>query len=487
MIMVPVSPWAPGVFLTAPLTRGLHCHRSFEGSVLRNHRVRVARGQRPRQNGVVPPLPMPRESQVEARFLPVWFTCVASDWLQGPYLYSLFADRGFSSPLIAKLFAVGFISSAALGAVAGRLCDKIGTRRGCLLYCVVCGVSCLLVHSMSITVLILSRLLGGIADSLLHTAFEAWAIEEHKKWRSSNAELNQLLSRMWSGSWLVAIATGILGAAAVSAAPRRLDLDFNLVFGGPVAAFDLATLCCVVGAALLVLLRDAPEVRPGVGRLDRDDQWIEGSETGSLPVLSRSPGSGRLGRSGKAWKRTMEVILFGAIVAAFEGALFVFVFSWSPLLLSGWPGLDPHLGLVFSLFMLCCAGGSVCFKTLSERWSPSRLLFPILAVAFVSLFAAAYAAGVKYMPAVLVAFLFFELSVGMYFPCTSALKSDVVPDRKRALIYSLYRVPLNAFALGVLLGVPSQTSALALCGAVICMVAIWAVLMPSRLTQRMAD
>lgn len=40
------------------------------------------------------------------------------------------------SPLIAKLFAVGFISSAALGAVAGRLCDKIGTRRGCLLYCV---------------------------------------------------------------------------------------------------------------------------------------------------------------------------------------------------------------------------------------------------------------------------------------------------------------------------------------------------------------
>lgn len=33
--------------------------------------------------------------------------------------------------------------------------------------------------------------------------------------------------------------------------------------------------------------------------------------------------------------------------------------------------------------------------------SPSRLLFPILAVAFMSLFAAAYAAGVKYMPAVL--------------------------------------------------------------------------------------
>lgn len=161
------------------------------------------------------------------------------------------------------------------------------------------------------------------------------------------------------------------------------------------AAFDLATLCCVVGAALLVLLRDprfwagrkqdgdiapkpnqawqdAPEVRPGVGRLDRDDQWIEGSETGSLPVLSRilaqrlrfvtflevgiigmpcptvpvfytmlvwyhfhpgtsakappgSPGSGRLGRSGKAWKRTMEARFFSSMFPSGVDAQVAFV------------------------------------------------------------------------------------------------------------------------------------------------------------------
>ena len=75
---------------------------------------------------------------------------------EGPYLYSLFSDRGLrilawwtwmfgkwskiwslarGSNLIAKLFAVGFISAAALGSVAGRICDKIGKRRGCLLYC----------------------------------------------------------------------------------------------------------------------------------------------------------------------------------------------------------------------------------------------------------------------------------------------------------------------------------------------------------------
>ena len=71
--------------------------------------------------------------------------------------------------------------------------------------------------------------------------------------------------------------------------------------------------------------------------------------------------------------------------------------------------------------------------------------------------------------------LLFEVAVGMYFPCTSSLKSDMVPDRIRflahfwhdrqdsapnhsvgqgGLVYSLYRVPLNMLALGVLLGAP---------------------------------
>ena len=48
---------------------------------------------------------------------------------------------------------------------------------------------------------------------------------------------------MWSGSWLVAIASGIVGAAAVSAAPRKLlgvHSEWSLS-GGSICLFAAGT------------------------------------------------------------------------------------------------------------------------------------------------------------------------------------------------------------------------------------------------------
>lgn len=41
------------------------------------------------------------------------------------------------------------------------------------------------------------------------------------------------------------------------------------------------------------------------------------------------------------------------------------------------------------------------------------------------------------------AFLIFEFFVGVYFPSVGVLKSDIVPEEVRGLIYNLYRLPLN--------------------------------------------
>ncbi|CAJ1374115.1 unnamed protein product [Effrenium voratum] len=473
---------ALGVWLVIPPAEGFSCGRGPRCGVPRGQRVSlVTRRQTPRRNLEPVPATVPVvRPRVEARFLPVWFTCVAADWLQGPYLYTLYADRRLSSYMIAKLFAVGFVSSAALGAIAGRLCDQIGRRRGCLLYCAICCVSCILTHSLDLGLLVFSRLLGGIADSLLHTAFEAWAIEEHKQCPAPPQALNRLLSRMWSGSWLVAIFSGIIGSLAVSALPRQLcnlrleGVDLRLVCGGPVAAFDLAALCCVIGALLIMWTWPAQE--PHLPDLESSIRWGPPKPRSVRPDLARW----LRGFAGIRKVITDPVILYGAITAAFEGALFVFVFNWSPLLLHGWPGLAPHLGLVFALFMSCCAGGSFCFKYLSELWSPAKLLMPILIMASASLSGAAYAAHTNSALAALAACLLFEVAVGMYFPCTSSLKSDMVPDRIRGLVYSLYRVPLNMLALGVLLGVPSQDSALALCAVVLMLVAAWTAMVRRR-------
>lgn len=432
-------------------------------------------------------------SRVEARFLAVWFACVGADWLQGPYLYALYADRHLSRKIIARLFATGFVASGFLGSFVGGLCDRIGRRRGCQLYCYLMCLSCLLTHSTTVCPLVLGRLLGGVADSLLYSAFEAWAIEEYTRDVSSSegAPLSRLLGRMWLGSWLVAIVAGFSAIITV-----RLVSPWTwcgsgvfgiarIAFGGPTAVFDLAALCCVVGAVLISVLWRKDQT-PGRARkcapiqVKQDKALLEGCRC--------RPGSWRASaifdmkilrkhsvlRSAVANPR---ITLCGATIAIFEGSMFVFVFSWSPVLVAGCPEMALNLGLAFSSFMACCACGSFAFEALLSRWSASQLISPILGLAGLSLLGAAFAARAGASDALLAfaAFLVFELCVGLYFPCIGALKSETVPDSIRTLVYSLYRVPLNALALVVLLGVPSPSMAFAVCAVALLSVAVLAV------------
>jgi hypothetical protein len=46
-----------------------------------------------------------------------------SDWLQGPYLYSLYESYGFRIEDIALLFIIGFVSSAVFGTVVANTAD----------------------------------------------------------------------------------------------------------------------------------------------------------------------------------------------------------------------------------------------------------------------------------------------------------------------------------------------------------------------------
>merc|ERR1719305_532986 len=109
-------------------------------------------------------------------YLSVWCICVAADWLQGPYVYALYAAYGFAPEDIAKLFVAGFGSSLAFGCVVGTLTDRFGRKRMCLAYCVFYIVSCLTKHFKDYNVLMFGRITGGIATSMLFSCFECWLV-----------------------------------------------------------------------------------------------------------------------------------------------------------------------------------------------------------------------------------------------------------------------------------------------------------------------
>ena len=98
------------------------------------------------------------------------------DWLQGPYVYALYSSYGFSQHDIAVLFVAGFGSSMFFGTFIGALADRYGRKKMCTAYCLLYIVSCMTKHFNNYWILMVGRLTGGIATSLLFSAFEAWMV-----------------------------------------------------------------------------------------------------------------------------------------------------------------------------------------------------------------------------------------------------------------------------------------------------------------------
>mmetsp|Transcript_27438 Transcript_27438/g.33534 ORF Transcript_27438/g.33534 Transcript_27438/m.33534 type:complete len:108 (-) Transcript_27438:21-344(-) len=58
---------------------------------------------------------LPEFRTFQKTFLTVYYLCVGADWIQGPYLYKLYAYYGFNKGEIGFLFLAGYLSSAVLG------------------------------------------------------------------------------------------------------------------------------------------------------------------------------------------------------------------------------------------------------------------------------------------------------------------------------------------------------------------------------------
>jgi predicted MFS family arabinose efflux permease len=76
------------------------------------------------------------------KYLAVYLLATLSDWLQGPYVYALYADYGFSQHEIAVLFVAGFGSSMVFGSFIGGMADWGGRRNFVILFAIIYAASC---------------------------------------------------------------------------------------------------------------------------------------------------------------------------------------------------------------------------------------------------------------------------------------------------------------------------------------------------------
>mmetsp|Transcript_133 Transcript_133/g.284 ORF Transcript_133/g.284 Transcript_133/m.284 type:complete len:311 (-) Transcript_133:931-1863(-) len=195
------------------------------------------------------------------RYLPVYFFGTLADWLQGPYVYALYQEAyGFDHHVIAILFVVGFGSSMILGGFVGGLADTFGRRRFVILYTLTYIVSSITKHFNSFFILLLGRITGGLATSLLFSSFDSWLIRAH-----SLANLDSFVSESFAaasyGNSIVAIFSGLLANFVVGASDESnnggvvsIGKDSIIFRGGYINPFDCSIVACFICGILAASL-----------------------------------------------------------------------------------------------------------------------------------------------------------------------------------------------------------------------------------------
>jgi len=401
----------------------------------------------------------PEFRRFQMGFLAVYYIAMTADWLQGPYVYALYSSYGFAKNDIAVLFVGGFGASMVFGTFVGAAADRLGRRKLCLLYCLLYAASCATKHGKDYWVLMLGRILGGVATSLLFSSFESWMVCEHNARGHDAASLSDTFSLMYFGNSLCAILAGLVAEAAADAVPLT-TISGIWHYGGYCSPFDLSALCLIVAFALITATWGE---NYGV-------QEGKGAETSCV-----------LEKPAKQMLQDARIMLIGVVVSLFEGSMYIFVFNWTPAL-SATQKERPPFGFIFAIFMIACMGGSSLFSLLSNYHKPESIMRAVFFVA-----AGALVIPVVYESTVttLAGFCIFEACVGIYWPAIGTVKSQVVPEESRATIYNIFRIPLNAVVLVILLNNMAMTTAFSACAMMLICCGVAHMILFSKMAQGM--
>ena len=363
-------------------------------------------------------------------FLAATLLAMFADWLQGPYVYALYDEYGFSHGDIALLFVAGFLSSAICGTAAGGAADILGRKRACQAFSLIYVLSAVTKLFNNFGVLLVGRITGGLSTSLLFSSFESWMVCEHRKRGYPTHLLPQTFAYLQLGNGIAAVLAGIVAQAAASQY-------------GPVAPF----MVCIVPLCLQLFVCT-------VSWTENYGDAAEASTTASLLAETF-----RSTKRGYDEIRADRALLFlGCGQCSFEAAMYTFVFMWTPSLQSNpayAEAVGRSLGLIFAVFMVCAMTGSALFSKLADKRVLGVQRIPNL----VHELGAVSCLSPMLMPSETVpmylSFLLLELLVGVFYPVYGTMRGLHVPERVRTSVMNIFRIPLNLFVVVVLSNIES--------------------------------
>ena len=414
------------------------------------------------------------------RYTLVYALGTFGDWIQGAYLYAAYQRHGLAKREIGYIYILGYAVSATIGTSAAALGDVYGHKALVVTYGLTYALSCMLLRSSALTALVVSRVFGGVAYSLLFSSFESWVITQADDLKIDRAKLVGLFSVATFFNAASAVAAGLIGNAVVELTGSyamswlgmdetrdglevAVDTDASRMLihssNSYTPAFDVATLsllCCALSAQLL--WKNIPRT---------DAAATLGAPGSPAPAKKSMDIFGAI----RAVYESNELFRLGLANSFYEAALHLFVFVWTPVLEKRYRGFGavPY-GMVFSTFMVCKMIGSQVFQKFGDRITAEKALRLTLMGSAVSFFITVV---IPSYWITLFAFCVFEFGLGIYWPTMSVLRAKYVPNKMRSTMTSVFRIPLNVLVVVSLLvaGEASERILLALCTAmmIICL------------------
>ncbi|VDO34707.1 unnamed protein product, partial [Onchocerca flexuosa] len=286
-----------------------------------------------------------------------------------------------------------------------------GRRSSCLLYAILYAGTCVAKHFANFWILFIGRIFGGMATSILFSAFESWLVCEHNKRGFNPDSLKTIFSHAALANSIVAIIAGLVAQYSANAFGYVTPFDVSLAV---LVVMMVCTIAC----------------------------WTEnyGCEKTTLNLQFMD--------AYRAMRNDWRVVCLALIQSLFEGTLYLFVLEWTPALSDASGALIPH-GYIFASFMVSTMIGSTIFRLLSEYQRPESFMRFVLALSVLCLVIPII--WPDHAAAIFAAFVFFEICVGIFWPAIGFMRGIYIPDATRATIMNFSRVPLNTVVIIILL------------------------------------
>ncbi|XP_063992766.1 molybdate-anion transporter-like [Diachasmimorpha longicaudata] len=361
--------------------------------------------------------------RLRRNYLIIYLLAAFVDWLQGPYLYTIYSTSNYTKTDICLFYIIGFASSGVFGVLVGHFADKFGRKKMCIIYFLSTILTCSCTISKDRNVLMMGRVFGGVSTSILCSTFESWYVGQHLSRHHLDKDLiSTTFAKATFYNGLTAISSGFLSSLLVD------------TFGyGPATPFVFSIPISMLSGCLCAVL------------------WGENVEISKSKSMDVFRGVRIIfSREGRA------LIFLGVVQIIFETVMYVFVFLWTPVL----EPMDPSFGFIFGIFMICIGIGSFLHSFFQSYFGVSVEILLCCSVLLGLGSIATCALGVHLQKdewflafgtyLCFIGFMFFEIAVGLYFPAVGFLRGVVAPESLRASIVNWIRLPCNFLVVAVL-------------------------------------